>query len=150
MSSLIEFLKKQKEVDRNAEVNRERNVLEWLKIINRLFSKVQQWTSEAEQQGLITVTKGDVEIKEDSLGTYRAPVLTLSTGVKTLKIRPVGRTIIGANGRVDIESKNGTYMLLYLTPEDVWVQSAKGGKDPALFPQLTEELFSEILEQSLS
>lgn len=137
-------------MDRNAEVSRERKVLEWLKILNRLFSTLHEWVSEAEKQGLMTVTKSDTEIKEDSLGTYRAPVLTLSTGAKSLRIRPVGRTIIGANGRVDIESKNGTYMLLYLTPEDVWVQSAKGGKDPTQFPQLTEELFSEILEQSLS
>lgn len=149
MSSLIEFLKKQKEMDRNAEVTRERKLLEWLKIINRLFSQLQQWLSEAEKQGLITVTKGKIEIKEDTLGTYKAPMLTLSTAQNSLRIRPVGRTIIGANGRVDIESKIGTYMLLYLASEDVWVHGAQGG-DATRFPKLTEKLFSELLKKSLS
>lgn len=150
MSSLIDFLKKQKEIDRNTEVTRERKLLEWLKILNRLFSQLQQWVSEAEKQGLITVTKGKTEIKEDTLGTYTAPVLMLATSSNSLRIRPVGRTIIGANGRVDIESKIGTYMLLYLAPEDVWVHGVKGGEDPARFPKLTEELFSDLLTKSLS
>ena len=59
-------------------------------------------------------------------------------------------TIIGANGRVDIESKVGTYMLLYRATEDIWVHSAKGDKHPAYFPELTEELFGQLLSKSLS
>jgi hypothetical protein len=150
MSSLIEFLKKQKEADQNAEVTRERKLQEWLDILNRLFSQLQQWLSEAEKQGYITVTKSETEIKEDSLGTYKAPVLTLATDRNSLRVMPIGRTIIGANGRVDIESKVGTYMLLYRATEDIWVHSAKGDKHPAYFPELTEKLFGELLSKSLS
>ena len=150
MSSLIEFLKKQKEKGRNAGVTRERKVLEWQQILNRLFSQIQRWLTEAQMQGLITVTKGKTKITEDTLGTYTTPVLTLATATNSLRINPVGRTIIGANGRVDIESKVGTYMLLYLEPEGVWVHGAKGAKEPAQFPKLTEELFSELLTKSLS
>ena len=150
MSSLIEFLKKQKEMDQNAEVTRELKLREWLDILNRLFSQLQQWLSEAEKQGYITVTKGETEIKEESLGIYKAPVLTLATNRNSLRVMPKGRTIIGANGRVDIESKVGTYMLLYQATKDIWVHSPEGGKHPAYFPELTEKLFGELLSKSLS
>ena len=113
-----------------------------------MFQQIRLWLAEAEQKKLIKVSSAQVELTEEALGTYTAPSLTLTVGARIVKLRPIGSTIIGADGRVDMESPNGVYMFLYLAGTKKWVHGL--GERPADFPELTEELFTNLLKRALS
>ena len=65
-----------------------------------------------------------------------------------MKVKPIGSTIIGADGRVDMESANGTFMFLYVAGQHKWVHGV--GKRPAEFPTLTEDLFFDLFKRALA
>lgn len=146
MSNLTEFLRLQKVA--NKPQLRARRLNEWRGALDVLFQQIRSWLAEAEQKKLIKVGSGRVELTEEALGAYTAPFLTLTVGAKTVKLRPIGSTIIGADGRVDMESPNGIYMLLYRADTKKWVHGF--GKQPANFPDLTEKLFTDLLKRALS
>ncbi|MEC4679382.1 MAG: hypothetical protein VST67_01630 [Nitrospirota bacterium] len=146
MSTLTEFLRQQKKTN-NPQLQAKRK-REWLDTVNSFFQQIRSWLAEAEKDKLIKISPGHVELTEETLGTYSAPILTLMTGPKTVKLRPIGSTIIGADGRVDMESPNGVYMFLYLADGNKWVHGV--GKSPTDFPELTEELFTNLLMRALA
>ena len=146
MSTLTEFLREQKEA--NKPQLRAQRRREWQDALNDFFGQIRSWLKEAERDKLIKVQSGQVKLTEEALGAYKAPCLTLTVGVKTVKLRPVGSTIIGADGRVDMESHNGAYIFLYLADTKKWVHGS--GKQPADFPKLTEELFTNLFKRALA
>ena len=148
MSNLTQFLRDQKHADKNRAAIAAKKKQDWLEALGKLFDQIRHWLSDAQSEGSIDVIQQQVTLTEEGIGTYKAPALSLKAGGKTVKLKPKGMTIIGANGRVDMESVKGTYMLLYLSPPDVWVHGT--GYKPDQFPQLTEELFSELVKKSLS
>ena len=103
-----------------------------------LFRQIRSWLAEAQREKLIKIHQEKIKITEETIGTYSAPCLLLIAAGKTVKVKPIGTTIIGADG--DMESVNGTYLFLYLADQHKWVHGV--GKRPAEFPHLTEDLFS--------
>lgn len=148
MSTMTEFLRKQKVAERNKDIDMSQIKREWLSAIKGLFQNTKQWLSEAQREGLIDIKEEQVDIYEERLGKYRAPSLSLKTGKKTVKIRPIGKTIIGADGRVDMESPKGAFVLLYLSDKDVWVHGR--GSRPADFQELDKALFENLLKRLLA
>lgn len=147
MSTLTEFLRKQKETENHKEFNADKVREEWLSTLTRLLGQIKQWLQEAEAERLIQVKEKQISITEDRLGTYTAPSLALTVGKDTIEINPIGRTIIGFNGRVDMQSTRGTISLFYSTSEDRWVYPA--GTKPAEFPAVTESVFTDLLKRLL-
>lgn len=148
MPDIIEFLRKQKETVQSPGGAKKQQL--WLEAVEGLLQQMRAWLAEAEGQSLIKVEPGQISITEETTGTYNAPTLTLSvpsTG-KEVKIVPIGRTIIGANGRVDVKSLKGTYLLLYLADQNVWVHGRKGGR-PDEFHVVDKDLFVDLLTRSL-
>jgi len=146
MGTLVSFLRQQKKVRKpEARAKRRR---EWLRVLNAFFQEIQSWLEEAQQEKLIHVERGERKLTEEALGTYTAPCLTLTVGEKTITLRPIGFTIIGADGRVDMESSNGTYMFLYVADRRKWVHGV--GMQPAAYPELTEELFTNLMKHALA
>jgi hypothetical protein len=146
MSTLIEFLQRQKEVNKpERQAQRQK---EWLGTLNVLLQNIQTWLAEVEQKKLVRITRGSTRLTEETLGTYTAPFLTITFDKKNVKITPVGSVIIGADGRVDMESSNGTYIFLYLAEKGKWVHGF--GKHPVDFPELTKELFENLLQRALA
>lgn len=146
MTAITEFLRRQKKAGSSRlRVQRQKK---WLDAVEDLLRLIRSWLAEAQQEKLITVHQDTIKIAEEPLGTYSAPCLVLTAAGKTVKVKPVGSTIIGADGRVDMESVNGTFMFLYLADRHQWVHGI--GKQPAEFPQLTEDLFSDLLKRALA
>lgn len=146
MTAITEFLRRQKETDSpNRRAQRQK---EWLDAVAGLLRHIRSWLAEAQREKLIKIHPDRIKITEENLGTYTAPYLVLTAAGKTVKVKPIGSTIVGADGRVDMESSNGTFMFLYIADQDKWVHGV--GKQPAEFPDLTEDLFTHLLKRSLA
>lgn len=146
MGTILGLLREQKQA--SSAQRRAQRQKEWLAALDGLFQQIRSWLAEAQREKLIKVTPGRVQISEETLGTYTAPLLTLTVGTKTIRLKPVGSVIIGADGRVDMHSVNGTYLFLYLADQKKWVHGA--GQKPADFPELTEEVFGNLLKRALA
>lgn len=143
MSSLTEFLREQKAAAQSPDTVKKQE--EWIKVVESLLAKIRNWLSEEALQKLISMDSDQVSITEEAIGTYIAPSLTLTVpGTrKRVKVVPIGRTIIGANGRVDMKFSQGAYMLLYLADRNEWVHGT--GSRPDDFSVLNEDLFKDLL-----
>lgn len=147
MSSLTEFLREQKAAAQSPDIVKKQD--EWIKVVEALLAQIRKWLSEEELQKLISVDSDQVSITEETIGTYTAPSLTLTVPgtKKRVKVVPIGRTIIGANGRVDMKFSHGSYLLLYLADRKEWVHGT--GSRPDDFPVLNEDLFKGLLMRAL-
>lgn len=146
MTAITEFLRQQKET--GASRRRAQRQKEWLDAVESLFRQIRSWLAEAQHEKLIKIHQDKIKIVEETIGTYVAPTLILTAAGKTVKVKPIGSTIVGADGRVDLESVNGTYPFLYLADRRKWVHGV--GKRPAEFPDLTEGHFTDLLKRALA
>lgn len=146
MTAITEFLRQQKKAGSSRlRVQRQK---EWLDAVEDILGRIRSWLAEAQREKLVKIHPDKIKITEENLGTYTAPYLVLTAAGKTVKVKPIGSTIIGADGRVDMESANGTFMFLYIADHHKWVHGI--GKQPAEFPDLTEDLFTDLLKRSLA
>lgn len=146
MSTLTDFLRQQKKVYDPELLDGMKK--EYLAALDALFQKIKTWLAEAKKEKLIDYKEGEKQITEETLGTYKVPFLTLVFNNKKVEIKPMGSLIIGANGRADMVSPNGTYMFLYFTKEKKWVHGF--GMKPADFPELSKDVFEDLLKRSLA
>jgi hypothetical protein len=49
---------------------------QWLSGLDELFQKLGTWLEPGVREGLLKLSRGTVELTEESLGTYTAPTLT--------------------------------------------------------------------------
>ncbi len=146
MATLTDFLRNQKAAD-NPERRTQRQKA-WLSALDKLFQDIRSWLAEAEREKLIKVRLEKIRHTEENLGTFEVPRLTLTVDHKTVCLKPIGATIIGADGRVDMVSTKGTYLFLYFADQGEWVHGS--GMKPSQFPKLTEEVFTDLLKRALA
>jgi hypothetical protein len=152
MHDLIEKLKEQ---PKTVDEHREEQKREWLSALERLFSDVKGWVEPAEREGVLRTVGSSVEIVEQDLGSYVAPVLEILARGLTISLTPIGgrvagvvaasgHRLVGLRGRVD----------LVCGPIKIPLVRGTGGTWKAL-PlrgdprELTEESFAEILGEVL-
>jgi hypothetical protein len=133
---------------------------EWIAAIDRLLAQLRAWLSDAGTAELLDLEQLEFEKREQGLGTYHVKGLAINFGERTVRVVPVGRTVLArlgpyaeaghesAEGRVDIT--NGAYKyFLYrkLTPagEQWLVQDERSGIRP-----LDREQFEAVLQDLLS
>lgn len=146
MTAITEFLRQQKKAGSpNRRAQRQK---EWLDTVEGLLGQIRSWLAEAQREKLVKIHPDKIKITEENIGTYTVPYLVFTAAGKTVKVKPIGSTVIGADGRVDMESANGTFMFLYLADQDKWVHGV--GRQPSEFPDLTEDLFTDLLKRALS
>lgn len=151
MQELMEKLKQRPQTA--AEVLDERKAA-WLSSLSSLHSQVERWLAPMSNAGLLKLTFSEVEIEDQELGEYTAPVLTLSDGRQSVRLEPVGLHVVGVvaggrrhtgfQGRVDIISGASRIPLLRTT-DDQW-QVVWRAAEPARFD---EGSFSRILSELL-
>lgn len=147
MASLAEFLKEKRSLPSRIKRGKEELLKEWQRALSKLFSNIESWVAPAISEGL-ELKKGEVEIDEEELGKYIAPTLELEFEGIRVKIEPVGRLVVGARGRVDVNSPLGVCHLVRLGPdEDEWylVCDSIEAKKP-LNKQIFEDLLKEIFD----
>jgi len=97
-----------------------RRHLQWLDAVEQLYQKITgELLAGSIAQGLVTVSRGDKEIEEEYLGTYKVPELILDINREKVRFSPKGSHIVGAKGRVDLIGDLDS-MTLILEPQGGW------------------------------
>jgi hypothetical protein len=98
---------------------------EWLSTLGDLMSDLEEWAGAAKW----LVDRQDKEITEPLLGTYSAPVLHFKTPNGILYADPIGRDIIGADGRVDLCAWPSLHRVMLILAEGKWSVLTDSGID---------------------
>jgi hypothetical protein len=144
MSGLIEFLKQRQEGSDDLRSL----VPAWQEAIRALFKKIRMWLHNVEAEGLVTIREHRAEIQEDGLGLYETSYLSMEFGPRfedRIHFRPVGRRVIGAEGRVDVVSRQGVYLLIYRAGQ--WSLGRTKDALTLLDETSFEEMIKDLLEQ---
>ena len=121
MPRLEEVLKKKRQQQEAAEIDHDAVRQEWIASCKALISTILEWLQPLENQALLQVEQETIPIYEDQLGQYQAPVLKLVfLKSQVLTLRPVGRFVLGAEGRVDLISGSTPLAMLILNGTDHW------------------------------
>jgi hypothetical protein len=157
--TLREFL--QQNVPRTEQEKRRREWrAEWVAAVDRLLTQLRAWLAEAGTTEFLDLEPLEFEKREQGLGAYHIQGLAIHFGESTVKVVPVGRTVLAhlgpyaepghekAEGRVDVT--NGTdkyYLYRKLTDagEQWLVQHDRSDMQP-----LDRERFEAILQDLLS
>lgn len=146
MSEFFDFLNEIKEEEKQQQMDWEMAKQSWIAELNRFMSDIEQWLKIPEQEGAVTIVRDEVKISEDHLGQYKAPCLELHVGSKKVEIKPIGRLIIGASGRVDIISFAENYIILN-DPSKGW--KYRNPQEMNRYTSFNEERFAGILKELL-
>jgi hypothetical protein len=86
---------------------------EWFAALGALYNQVESFLAKHLQSDQIHLERGETELHEELLGTYRAPTLTLRIGKhQQIRLVPIGTMLVSCKGRVDMEGVAGTAQLL--------------------------------------
>ena len=100
-------------------------------------------------EGLLTLTEGQMDLREELLGPYTTWTLTIEApaGAK-VQVRPKGLHVVGANGRVDF-SLGPKQVMLVRRENGQWSWVVHGVRKNE-FAELTEDSLLEALEALFS
>lgn len=128
-----------------SKIDWEKKKAEWIKSIHALYDLVtNKFLKDLVKDGSVQTSQSEIEIREDFLGQYQAPKLTLQVGDERVEFLPKGRNIVGAVGRVDLIGEMGQYTLV-VQPKDRW--GIVLSRVPTLkVSPLTEETLFEALK----
>ena len=118
--TLREFLAKNAPDD---EIRRRRDRQEWIDAVDRLLKQLRDWVTDADASGVLELEPLQFEKREQGLGAYHIGGLGINFGERSVKVVPVGRTVLAhlgpygepghqnAEGRVDITNGIFKYSL---------------------------------------
>jgi len=89
----------------------------WISQVDDLINDIKSW-SETENW---LVDKREKTLNEEHLGSYSVPELTIKTPQGNIIVEPVGRNIVGAEGRVDVYTFPSFNRMLLVAYKDRWV-----------------------------
>lgn len=84
----------------------------WVAQVRLLYTQIEGWMQEFIQQDKAELTHGSTELVEDYLGRYAIPTLNIRVAEQHVALIPIGRIILGAYGRVDMEGVRGRVRLV--------------------------------------
>ena len=155
--TLREFLAKNLPGD---EIRRRKTRQEWIAAVDRLLKQLRDWVTDADASGVIELEPLQFEKREQGLGAYCVAGLGINFGERSVKVVPVGRTVLAnlgrhaeaghqnAEGRVDITNGYLKYAL-YRKLTDNAEQWLAQREDSSLQP-LDRERFEAILQELLA
>jgi hypothetical protein len=87
----------------------------FLKQVETLFSEIKQWATNAD----LTVSSVEITIEEEAFGSYSTSKLLIKNkqGREIAQIIPIGASILGANGRIDIKGLYDSEIIVALNKD---------------------------------
>lgn len=130
MAKLLEEILKQKRAQQEASEFASIAVRqEWISNCENLMSKITEWLQPLEDKNWLEIQSEDILIREDQLGDYATRSLRLIfLDSQILTFKPVGRFIIGAQGRVDVISGSTLLAMLLYRGNDEWEFARREGR----------------------
>lgn len=130
MAKLLEELLKQKRAQQ--EVSEFASIAvrqEWISNCENLMSRITEWSQPLEDKNWLEIQSEDILLREDQLGDYATRSLRLIfLDSQILTFKPVGRFIIGAQGRVDVVSGSTLLAMLLYRENDEWEFARREGR----------------------
>jgi hypothetical protein len=90
---------------------------DWLDHLRELYNQIESFLVEYIKAGEIKFHYRDIDLNEENIGSYRAPVMILKIGRQEITMTPVGTLLIGSKGRVDVEGPTGRAHLLLVNSQ---------------------------------
>ena len=90
---------------------------EWLRYLDQFYKLVEGYMREYVDQGKVRLQRGTKTLHEEFVGDYSADTMALHIGANKIVFDPAGTNLIGAKGRVDMQSAKGTVKFV-LVPAD--------------------------------
>ena len=130
MAKLLEDILKQKQEQQKAsEFEHVAVRQEWIANCEKLMSKIAEWLQPLKDKNWLEIQSENIPIREDQLGDYEAQSLRLVfLDSQILTFRPVGRFIIGTQGRVDVVSGSTLLAMLLHSGNDEWDFARREGR----------------------
>jgi len=111
VESWADFLKRTNKNPTRA-VDWEGRKKEWVNSIGTLYAQIETWLTPEKNEGLITFKTDRSTLREEYLGEYEAPTLSILVGNSTVGLFPRGTLIIGSQGRIDMRGSSNQVMLI--------------------------------------
>jgi hypothetical protein len=160
MASLKEFLESEAENLRRAQAEALTERQEWITAVERLLTQIKEWLGQADTQRILMFDEAPIRIREQGLGTYEIPALTVGLGTREVRIKPVARYVLApmrvigmmqgprARGRVDMTNGLDRYMIFRteMEPEDRWIITEE---NEPLLEQFDRKSFESALKSLL-
>jgi len=85
---------------------------DWISSIESLYTQIEKWLIADVKAGSIAMQKGKTSLREEYIGEYDAPTLTIVVGDSSVGLFPRGTLIIGSHGRIDMRGSSNQVMLI--------------------------------------
>lgn len=106
---------------------------EWLQHLEQFYQLVEGFMREYLDQGKVRLQRGTKKLNEEYIGDYSVDTIAMDIGANRIIFDPIGTNLIGAKGRVDMQSAKGTVKFV-LVPEDAtqtgWRNRTFEGPEP--------------------
>ncbi len=103
---------------------------QWVEQVTALAHDAEAWATAARDAHGWTVERRTHEIEEDVVGgAYVVPGLRVSAGADELRLEPVARGVLHADGRVDLYAWPSMYRVMLLRKNGAWVARTESGLD---------------------
>lgn len=93
---------------------------EWLQHLDRFYKLVEAYMREYVDQGKVRLQRSTKKLHEEFIGDYSADTMALHIGANKIVFDPAGTNLIGAKGRVDLQSAKGTVKFVLVPRFVAW------------------------------
>ena len=87
---------------------------QWKENLNELYCAIETYLQSYIDTNQITIKRDEIQITEESLGTYPTDALTIKIGDQKVSLKPIGTMLIGVYGRVDISGPLKTLRIVLM------------------------------------
>src|SRR5262249_10729582 len=116
----------------------------WVAAVQELVAQAEAWS----HQKNWSVFRDQKEIREDRIGSYHVPVLTIQSAQGRLMLNPIARFIVGAKGRVDLDVFPSYDSVPIIRTDGGW--QFKSDDRPELDQPWAEDSFTRIAAELMS
>lgn len=103
---------------------------QWVEQVTDLVRQVEEWATGAQDTRQWTVERETHAIEEEVVGgAYVVPGLRVSAGDDELRLEPVARGVLHADGRVDLYAWPSLFRVMLLRKNGEWIVHTESGLD---------------------
>jgi hypothetical protein len=149
---LEDILAKKRKRQERAKVSYAAERETWVNRCADLMTQIYDWLKPLEERKYLQVHRRKRQIREDQFGEYEVDgLLIVFVDGQTVDIQPIGRYIVGAEGRVDLQAGTTTVMIVH-KGNGQWEFAKRAGRygPPKTWPfnqSTLEEQLADLVEE---
>jgi hypothetical protein len=89
---------------------------QWLSKIDVLYGQVTDLLRDYLAHGRMELKRSTTELREEHLGAYQAPTMTINLGASSVQFVPIGTMLLGSPGRVDLVGIRSSVRFVLVLP----------------------------------